>query len=60
VPTQVLWGRDDRYLDVSLAAASAAFCDDATVRLLDATHWVVHERPAAVVRSLEQHIAAVD
>ena len=60
VPTQVLWGRDDRYLATDLAAASAAYCDDATVRLLDATHWVVHEEPAAVARSLEQHIAAVD
>ena len=60
VPTQVLWGREDRYLDVGLARASAASCDDATVRLLDATHWVVHERPSAIARSLEQHIAAVD
>lgn len=51
-PTLVCWGERDAFLDRSLADASAARCDDATLVTLDATHWVHHERPERVADEL--------
>jgi pimeloyl-ACP methyl ester carboxylesterase len=49
VPTLLLWGERDAFLHPSLAAASAAFCDDVRVdRHPAATHWVTHEEPGWV------------
>jgi pimeloyl-ACP methyl ester carboxylesterase len=52
VPTLVLWGTADSALQPRLAAASARLCADARVERFDATHWLQHERPAAVTDSL--------
>ncbi|WP_207461680.1 alpha/beta hydrolase [Azospirillum sp. SYSU D00513] len=49
VPTLVIWGDRDAFLDRRLAEAAAALCDDARVEHLDAaTHWVQHEEPERV------------
>lgn len=48
VPTLILWGVHDRFLDRRLAAASLAWCDDGRLIALDASHWVQHEEGARV------------
>jgi epoxide hydrolase 4 len=53
VPTLVLWGERDAFLEAEGADASAALCDDARVaRFPDATHWIHHEEPARVNAAL--------
>jgi epoxide hydrolase 4 len=53
VPTLVLWGERDAFLEAEGADASAALCDDARVeRFPDATHWLHHEEPARVNAAL--------
>lgn len=49
VPTMILWGRRDRFIEASIADASAALCDDARLEFIDdATHWVQHEAATRV------------
>lgn len=46
VPTRIVWGMRDRYLDSRLARSSARHCAEATVvELPDAGHWLLHEEP---------------
>ncbi|AWK88109.1 alpha/beta fold hydrolase [Azospirillum thermophilum] len=53
VPTLILWGDRDAFLDSSLADEAAALCDDArVVHLPRATHWVQHEEADTVNRLL--------
>jgi pimeloyl-ACP methyl ester carboxylesterase len=59
VPTRVLWGARDAFLESGLADASAALCTDASVRLFpDATHWLQHEQPAEVADEIVRHARA--
>jgi pimeloyl-ACP methyl ester carboxylesterase len=49
VPTLLIWGEKDRFLERSMAAESIGLCDNARVVYLpDATHWVHHDEPHAV------------
>lgn len=48
VPTLILWGVHDRFLDRRLAAASLDWCDDGRLIELDASHWVQHEAATRV------------
>ncbi|HSK40329.1 MAG TPA: alpha/beta fold hydrolase [Arenibaculum sp.] len=49
VPTLVLWGRRDAFLEPGLADAALRYCDRGRlVRFDDAGHWIQHERPARV------------
>jgi pimeloyl-ACP methyl ester carboxylesterase len=53
IPTRVLWGARDRFLEQSMARESLAFCDEGSLRLFeDATHWLQHEEPTAVGEEL--------
>ncbi len=53
VPTLILWGAHDRFLLRSLAAESAAECENARlVYFDDATHWIQHEEPERVSKLL--------
>ena len=53
VPTLIVWGEDDAFLDRRLAPRSAAFCTDARLHVLPGvSHWVQHEVPDAVNRQL--------
>lgn len=56
VPTLVLWGERDRFLDREMGAASAATCDDGRVEYVDATHWLHHERPDLVSERLQEFL----
>ncbi len=48
-PTLVLWGARDIFLQLGLAKASAALCEDARIIVFDhASHWLQHEEPTAV------------
>ncbi len=48
-PTRVLWGEGDTALPPSLLDGLADWIADLQVtRVPDATHWIVHERPALV------------
>lgn len=49
IPTLVIWGVQDRFLQRGLAEASLALCDHGRALWLDnATHWVQHEEPDRV------------
>lgn len=53
VPTLIVWGDRDAFLDRSLAEDAAALCDTVQVsHLTQASHWVQHEEPEAVNRLL--------
>jgi pimeloyl-ACP methyl ester carboxylesterase len=53
IPTRVLWGARDRFLEQSMARESLAFCDEGSLRLFeDATHWLQHEESTAVGEEL--------
>jgi len=49
VPTLLLWGRKDAFLNQGMAQPSIAKCADGKLIFLDdATHWLHHERPDEV------------
>lgn len=53
VPTLIIWGTSDNFLDRPLAEASLACCDQGRLELIDsATHWLQHEEPERVNRLL--------
>jgi pimeloyl-ACP methyl ester carboxylesterase len=58
VPTLVLWGTEDRFLETQLAHESADYCADGRVSLVHgATHWLPHEEPVRVADALREHFA---
>jgi epoxide hydrolase 4 len=53
VPTLIVWGPKDRFLDQRIARMSLDQCDDGKLEMIDqATHWVQHEEPERVNRLL--------
>lgn len=49
VPTTIIWGAQDRFLNRSMAKASAALCDNASlVYFEEASHWVKDEEADSV------------
>ena len=53
VPTLLIWGTKDRFLDQGLAMPSLDQCDRGRLELIEeATHWVQHEEPGRVNRLL--------
>lgn len=59
VPTLVIWGVQDMFLDVGMVEPSVALCDNGRYVLLpEATHWVQHEEPQQVNELLSQFFAA--
>jgi epoxide hydrolase 4 len=48
VPTLMLWGENDQFLDRKIPEQSVALCDDGRLIYLDGTHWIHHEQVAAV------------
>ncbi len=49
VPTRVIWGARDRFLERSAAEASLAVCDEGRLDLIEeATHWAHLEEPERV------------
>lgn len=57
VPTLVIWGEKDPYLLPGNLDGLGEFVPDLTLkRIPDATHWVVHEKPALVNTYLREFI----
>lgn len=57
VPTLILWGEGDRFLEASMAAKSVEYCRSATVKYFpQATHWLQHDEPDAVNAEIENFI----
>lgn len=53
VPTLLIWGAKDRFLDRRLTGPSLDYCDRGSLHIIEeATHWVQHEEPARVNRLL--------
>ncbi|WP_426060944.1 alpha/beta fold hydrolase [Hymenobacter sp. B1770] len=59
VPVRIIWGEKDAFLKAELARESLAFCDDAELTYLRATHWVQHERAEEVNELLLEFLGAV-
>ena len=60
VPTLVIWGAQDRFLDAVMAPASVNLCEQGRLVMIpDATHWVQHEEPARVSALLAEHFGGV-
>ena len=58
VPTLVIWAEGDVALPVALLDGLDAYVPDLrVVRVPDATHWIVHERPALVSAEIERALA---
>ena len=56
VPTLVIWGANDPFLEKRLAGASLEHCADGRLRTIDdATHWVIHEDPHRVAEAVADH-----
>jgi pimeloyl-ACP methyl ester carboxylesterase len=59
VPTLVLWGERDTALLTGLLEGLGECVPDLTlVRVPDASHWIVHEKPEVVCREIEAFAAA--
>jgi len=59
VPTLVVWGEDDLALPVALVDGLEAFVPQLRlVRVPQATHWIVHERPQLIAAEIERELAA--
>lgn len=58
VPTLVVWGERDHALLPGNLDGLGDLVDDLTVeRIPDASHWVIHERPAQVIDAIERFVA---
>ncbi len=59
VPTLVVWGEGDIALPVALLEGLEAFVPSMRLlRVTDATHWIVHERPELVAAEIERELAS--
>jgi len=59
VPTLVMWGRQDEFLESAMAEESIDYCEDGQlVTFPAATHWVLHEQPDETADELLAHLDA--
>lgn len=57
VPTYVIWGMKDQFLNWQLAEKSLEFCDEGQGILLgESTHWLHHEEPEQVSQLIMEFI----
>jgi pimeloyl-ACP methyl ester carboxylesterase len=58
VPTLLILGKNDQFVDEAVARESLRYCDDGQLEVFEtATHWVQHEEPARVNTLLSQFFA---
>lgn len=56
VPTLILWGQQDPHISYEMAPLSAEFCENGRlITFEDATHWVLHDKPAEVSELMIEH-----
>ena len=61
LPSLLIWGARDHFLNRELATASASLCEGGRMVLIDeATHWVHHEEPDRVNRLLLDFLASTE
>jgi pimeloyl-ACP methyl ester carboxylesterase len=56
VPAHIIWGERDAFLKRELARETLAFCDEAELTYLPASHWVQHEMSTEVNELLLQFL----
>ena len=57
VPTLVMWGQQDEFLESKMADESLDYCDAGQLEAFpSATHWVLHERPEETAEALLAHL----
>ncbi|MEP7056619.1 MAG: alpha/beta hydrolase [Caldimonas sp.] len=57
VPTLVIWGEDDSALPVALLDGLERYVTSMRlVRVPDASHWIIHERPQQVAAEIEREL----
>jgi pimeloyl-ACP methyl ester carboxylesterase len=57
VPTTVIWAENDIALPPALIDGLEAYVPDLTLhRVPDATHWIVHEQPALIARTIQSRL----
>ncbi|MCC9135949.1 alpha/beta fold hydrolase [Pontibacter silvestris] len=53
IPTLIIWGKKDKFLNQGMAAQSIIRCKDGRLLALeDATHWLHHEKPDLVNKAI--------
>ncbi|MCS6971449.1 MAG: alpha/beta hydrolase [Leptospiraceae bacterium] len=58
VPTLILWGKNDRFLEASMAEESLKYCRNGQLEYFPhATHWLQHDEPDAVNAAMERFIS---
>lgn len=59
IPTHIMWGAKDKYLEVGLADLSLEQCTKGRLTVFENTsHWVMHERSREVSALLMKHFSA--
>jgi pimeloyl-ACP methyl ester carboxylesterase len=59
VPTLVIWAEDDVALPVELLDGLEHYGPSMRlVRVADATHWIIHERPSQIADEIEQELSS--
>ncbi|RYE17933.1 MAG: alpha/beta hydrolase [Sphingobacteriaceae bacterium] len=48
VPTLIIWGENDKFLLPEMAAKSNLMCTKGKLVMIEATHWLHHEKPAEI------------
>lgn len=57
VPTLVIWGKQDRFLEPEMARASVEMCEDGRLEMFEkATHWVHHEKADQVNELIDEFL----
>jgi pimeloyl-ACP methyl ester carboxylesterase len=60
VPTLMIWGKKDWFLNAATAQASIEECIDGKLVILeDATHWVYHEKPQEVNQLILEFVKSI-
>jgi pimeloyl-ACP methyl ester carboxylesterase len=59
VPTLIVWGTNDQFLETPLASLSASYCPKSAVKFIaNASHWVQQEEPTIVNQHIDDFLAS--
>ena len=58
IPTHIIWGQNDKYLEPGLAELSLEQCSNGKITVFeDCSHWVMHDRSDEVSKILIKHFS---